>query len=227
MDRLPHFYGLEILQQESTALQSALELAQSEWAKALYESSEALRVASFEGILQIQQTAEAISVAAAVSALQIQQIAEVASVAAELALQIQCEMGEVMRLMAEPALQIQREVAKATWAAAESALRIQLEVESKRIARVGTCYERDQVVEDAVQETVRMLFAFVRLRRLRGQEAQIRRLLRLAKNRILIFLRRLCRSTFPADLILIQKAWFLSHGEHPPKLLAAAIPVCS
>jgi hypothetical protein len=159
---------------------------------------------------------------------------EVMRAAAEPALRIQREMAEAMRAVNEPLQQVQREMAAVMRAAAERACRIQQihrkAVEAKRLAGEQTYREWDQILQDAVQEAVReiwVIFALERLRRCRARVAQIRQLLRLTKNRILVLLRQLCCSNHRANLVLIQESWFLTHGEHPPKLLTAAIPVCS
>lgn len=83
-----------------------------------------------------------------------------------------------------------------------------------------------QILWYAIRRAFRILRALERLRHWRANVAQIRQLLRLTKNRILSLLRQLCSSDFPAVLVLIQKSWFLGHGEHPPKLLTVAIPAC-
>lgn len=309
MDRLPHSYGLETLRRDETALRTALELAQSEQAKAVREAAEAIRVAAAERVLQIQhEMAPATLVAAAAlhigreviaamraaadPALKIgREMAEATRAAVELNLQFQRETIAAMRAAAEPALQIghemaeamraavelnlqlqretiaaiqaaaepalqiqrdmaeaastaaeldlqfQREMAEATRAAAERFPQIQREIaEAERQERcrcglsvlgiVGIAV-REALAREAVARAIRIArIALERLQRCSAYVVQIRRLLLLTKNRILALLRQLGRSSFPANLILIQKSWFLTHGEHPPKLSAAAIPVC-
>ena len=236
MDRFWHLYGLEILRQDQTGLRNALELAQSEQAKAVREAAEAIRVAAAERIPQIQCEMAEATRAAAERVPQIhREIAEATRAAAERIPQIHREMAEATRAAAERVLQIHREMAETKGLAGEPTLQIQREIaEAKRQTLEQSCRQsilgivgiafREVLAQEVVARAIRI--ALERLQRCRAHVVQIRRLLLLTKNRILALLRQLCRSNFPANLILIQKSWFLTHGEHPPKLLAAAIPVC-
>jgi hypothetical protein len=56
--------------------------------------------------------------------------------------------------------------------------------------------------------------------------AQIEYFLRRAKARLRTLLEHLSFREVSPDIAVIQKPWFLGHGEHPPKLLTAAIPAC-
>lgn len=55
--------------------------------------------------------------------------------------------------------------------------------------------------------------------------ACLRGLLKSVEHRLLTMLRALCHAVLPLDMVVVQKTWFLNHGERPPKPLTSAIPV--